>query len=205
MRFIENSDKFDLHIFVTGMHMHSQYGNTYREIIKDGYKNVYLFINQTPGMGNSMDVIFANTISGFSGYINELKPDLVVVHGDRLEALAGVIVAATNNIYAAHIEGGEISGTIDESIRHAVTKMAQSLNYSQGYLQSIYKKQTGDTILEALTQIRMRYAARFLLDPNLTITSISQRVGYSNPSYFGEQFTKIYGIKPHQYRKNHIK
>ncbi|NOR57830.1 MAG: UDP-N-acetylglucosamine 2-epimerase (hydrolyzing), partial [Sulfurimonas sp.] len=53
-----------------------------------------------------------------------IKPDLIVVHGDRLEAMAGAIVGSFNNILVAHIEGGEISGTIDESIRHSVTKLA---------------------------------------------------------------------------------
>ncbi len=119
-----DSERFELYIFATGMHMHRQYGYTYKEILKDGFKNVYLYINQHAGTGGAMDITFANTVSGFGGYIREIQPDMVVVHGDRLEALAGAVVAATNNIVAAHIEGGEISGTIDESIRHAVTKMA---------------------------------------------------------------------------------
>ena len=60
----------------------------------------------------------------FSNYLSDLKPDLVVVHGDRLEALAGAIVSSINNTLVAHIEGGEISGTIDESIRHAISKFS---------------------------------------------------------------------------------
>jgi UDP-N-acetylglucosamine 2-epimerase (hydrolysing) len=71
-----------------------------------------------------MDIALSNTIGGMSNYISEIKPDLIVVHGDRLEALAGAIVGAFNNILVAHIEGGEVSGTIDESIRHAITKFA---------------------------------------------------------------------------------
>ena len=53
-----------------------------------------------------------------------LKPDLIIIHGDRIEALAGAIVGSLNNILVAHIEGGEISRTIDELIRHSVTKLA---------------------------------------------------------------------------------
>ena len=53
-----------------------------------------------------------------------MKPDLIVVHGDRPEALAGAIVGSFNNILVAHIEGGELSGTIDGLIRHSVTKLA---------------------------------------------------------------------------------
>lgn len=122
MKEIEGSNSFDLFIFVTGMHMLSQYGSTYREIEKDGFENIYYFINQQSEA--KMDLTLSNTIMGLSNYVHELKPDLIVVHGDRLEALAGSIVGSFNNIKVAHIEGGEISGTIDESIRHAITKFA---------------------------------------------------------------------------------
>ena len=71
-----------------------------------------------------MDIILSKTIDGFSNYIKEIKPDLIVVHGDRVEALAGAITGSLNNILVAHIEGGEVSGTIDELIRHAVSKMS---------------------------------------------------------------------------------
>lgn len=53
-----------------------------------------------------MDIVLGNTIQGFSRYINENKPDLIVIHGDRIEALAGAIVGSLNNILVAHIEGG---------------------------------------------------------------------------------------------------
>jgi len=124
MSTLEKNDLFELHVFVTGMHMHAQYGETYREVYKDGYKNIFLYFNQRTSMGSVMDVALANTISGFSAYACELEPDLIVVHGDRIEALAVAIVGAMNNILVAHIEGGEVSGTIDESIRHAITKLA---------------------------------------------------------------------------------
>ncbi|MGG1630897.1 UDP-N-acetylglucosamine 2-epimerase [Rossellomorea sp. NRS-1567] len=122
MRKVENHDDFELHIFVTGMHMMSKYGSTYRELEKDKFKNIYKFLNQQTG--TTMDIALSNTVLGFSNYIKEIKPDLIVIHGDRLEALAGAIVGAFNNIKVAHIEGGEISGTIDESIRHAITKFS---------------------------------------------------------------------------------
>lgn len=121
-KMVENQE-FDLFLFVTGMHMLSLYGSTWREIEKDGFKNVYHFINQSKN--TPMDLALSNTIAGLSNYILEIEPDLIVVHGDRLEALAGAIVGAFNNIRVAHIEGGEVSGTIDESIRHAITKFSQ--------------------------------------------------------------------------------
>ena len=122
MREVDKSSKLELNIFATGMHMQSRYGSTYKEIIKDGFDSYFGFVNQQ--QGTSMDVALSNTILGFSNYVNELKPDMIVVHGDRLEALAGAIVGAFNNIKVAHIEGGEVSGTIDESTRHAVSKLA---------------------------------------------------------------------------------
>ncbi len=71
-----------------------------------------------------MDRTLAKTINGFSQFVAQINPDLIVVHGDRVEALAGAIVGSLNNILVAHIEGGEVSGTVDELIRHSVTKMS---------------------------------------------------------------------------------
>ena len=114
--------EFDAHIFATGMHMSERYGKTIDEIAKSGFTNIHPFINEADSF--HMDRTLAKTIEGFSRYINELKPDLIVVHGDRCEALAGAISGALNNILVAHVEGGELSGTIDDSIRHAVSKLA---------------------------------------------------------------------------------
>ena len=122
MSITQNSTDFDVHIFATGMHMNSKYGKTVEEIYKSGFNNIYMYINHDD-IGH-MDRILANTINGFSHYIAEIKPDLIVVHGDRVEALAGAIVGSLNNILVAHVEGGEVSGTIDELIRHSVSKLS---------------------------------------------------------------------------------
>lgn len=122
MKALEKEDGFEVHIFVTGMHMFPKYGMTGDEITKSGFKNAFFFINQKSN--DSMDTILANTINGIGNYIAVLKPDMLIIHGDRVEALAGAIVGAFNNILVGHIEGGEVSGTIDESIRHSVSKLA---------------------------------------------------------------------------------
>lgn len=122
MHKVEDSDRFDAYIFVTGMHMIATYGMTAIEVEKEGFKSIYKYINQNKY--DSMDVILAKTIQGLSDYVKELKPDMIVVHGDRVETMAGAIVGSLNNIIVAHIEGGEISGTIDEVIRHSVSKMS---------------------------------------------------------------------------------
>lgn len=120
-RFRDDVD-FELHVFVTGMHMLSKYGYTCEEVEKANFRNIHKFINQNSS--DSMDHILSKTISGLSDYIKEIKPDLLIVHGDRVEALAGAAVGALNNILVGHIEGGEVSGTIDELIRHAVSKLS---------------------------------------------------------------------------------
>ena len=122
MSISQNSKDFEVHLFVTGMHMNPLYGSTVDEITKAGFKKIYKYINHDSQ--NHMDRNLAKTIDGFSQYIEHVKPDLIVVHGDRVEALAGAIVGSLNNILVAHIEGGEVSGTIDELIRHSVSKMS---------------------------------------------------------------------------------
>lgn len=122
IRRVADSDQFEDHIFATGMHLLSKYGMTVNEIEKSGFKSIYKFINHN--LSDSMDVILSKTIHGLSDYVKELSPDMIVVHGDRVEALAGAIVGSLNNILVAHIEGGEVSGTIDELIRHSVSKMS---------------------------------------------------------------------------------
>jgi len=118
----EKEGMFDVFIFVTGMHMEPRYGSTVNEILKCNFKTVYSFINQR--QHDSMETVLANTVHGLGDYIYTKKPDMIVVHGDRIEALAGAIVGALNNLLVVHIEGGEVSGTIDESIRHSVSKLA---------------------------------------------------------------------------------
>ena len=122
MKVVESDSSYECYIFVSGMHLIERYGNTYNEIIKDSYKNIYVAYGLQVNF--QMDVSLGSVIQHFSGYVQNIKPDMIVVHGDRIDALGGAIVGALNNILVAHVEGGEISGTIDESIRHAVSKFA---------------------------------------------------------------------------------
>lgn len=121
---VKDSDDFEYQIFATGMHTLSVYGMTVIEIKKAGFDNLYSFINQDSAITSQMDLVLATTVQGLAYYVREYNPDLLVVHGDRVESLAGAIVGSLNNILVAHIEGGERSGTIDELIRHAITKLS---------------------------------------------------------------------------------
>ena len=119
---LNDHENFIIEIFVTGMHMLSKYGYTCEEVEDLKIGNIYKFVNQS--MGDSMDSILGKTIIGFGDFVRETSPDMIIVHGDRLEALAGASVGSMNNIITAHIEGGEVSGTIDEMIRHSVSKLS---------------------------------------------------------------------------------
>ena len=81
---IESNDGFECYIFVTGMHTLEKYGNTYDEVQKKGYKNISVFDNQVDS--NLQDIILAKTVIGFSEYIKKVLPDMIIVHGDRIEA-----------------------------------------------------------------------------------------------------------------------
>ena len=119
---VENHPEFEIFLFVTGMHLQWEYGYTLLEIERCGFSNVHTFGNHTHE--SSMDLTLAKTIEGLSSYSKKIQPDLIVVHGDRVETLAGAIVGSLNNILVAHIEGGEISGTVDELLRHSVSKLS---------------------------------------------------------------------------------
>lgn len=114
----------DVRVFATGMHMLARYGSTILEIERAGCRSVHPFVNQDGSVTSQMDLVLAQTVQGLGLYVREVRPDLLVVHGDRIEALAGAIVGALNNVLVAHVEGGELSGTVDELLRHAVSKLA---------------------------------------------------------------------------------
>ncbi|MBM9513003.1 UDP-N-acetylglucosamine 2-epimerase [Desulfogranum marinum] len=122
IRAVHEHPDYEYTIFVTGMHLLYQYGFTVDEVRKAGFHNIFTFMNQV--QGEPMEMVLANTIKGLSRYMHEVVPDMLVVHGDRVEALAGAITGALRNVLVGHVEGGEISGTVDELIRHAVTKMS---------------------------------------------------------------------------------
>lgn len=113
---------FAVTFFVTGMHMLGKYGLTKIEVHRSGAFAVVEYVNQRDG--DPQDMVLAKTVIGFSDYLQEARPDLVVVHGDRVEALACALVCAMNYVLCAHVEGGEVSGTIDEMFRHCNTKLS---------------------------------------------------------------------------------
>jgi len=122
IKILEPQEEFEVFVFVTGMHLQIEYGLTLLEIERCNFSNVQTFQNQTKE--TTMDLSLAKTIEGLSEYVNSIKPDMITVHGDRIETLAGAIDGSLNNILVSHIEGGELSGTVDELIRHSVSKLS---------------------------------------------------------------------------------
>jgi GDP/UDP-N,N'-diacetylbacillosamine 2-epimerase (hydrolysing) len=122
---IQDHKNFDLGVIVTGMHLSPNYDYTIEEIKKDGYRIIgtadILLQGSTPG---NMSRSIGLGIMSMTHILEEYKPDLIFVLGDRVEMLAGSIAAACLNIPIAHLHGGEISGSIDETIRHSISKLA---------------------------------------------------------------------------------
>jgi len=120
---------YDVFIFITGMHLDNKYGKTVKEIKGHGYEKYYAFYNHIDDKGNridSMDIMLSKTIVGFSSYVKEVNPDLIVIYADRFEALAGAIVGSLSNILTVHVQAGDASGTIDNSMRHAISKLCHA-------------------------------------------------------------------------------
>lgn len=127
MGMIKNSSLTQLQIIATNMHLSSKYGNTYLEIEKDGFtidKKIPI-LEEGKDDANATLKSMAKALAGFADAYDELKPDMVVVLGDRYEILAAATAALIERIPIAHIHGGEITeGAYDDAIRHSITKMS---------------------------------------------------------------------------------
>ena len=176
IRVTKKSKKFDVKIVATGMHNIAKFGSTYTEVVKTFGKGIIRFKNQS--FGDNLDEILKNTIFKFSKIVKRINPDLIVIHGDRIETLACALVGSMNHILTAHVEGGELSGTIDDTIRHTVTKLshihfvgsdkAVSIVRSMGEKkESIYKIGSPDMDIlmnkniSSMSSVRKRYKIGF--------------------------------------------
>lgn len=126
LREIQRREELELSLIVTGSHLLDDYGYSVQEIIDDGFdisSKVEMFIGDFDSpLG--MTEASARCTAGVAKALDELNPDLVLITVDRVETLASTTAASLMNFPIAHIQGGEVTGTIDESIRHAVTKLS---------------------------------------------------------------------------------
>ena len=132
------TDDYDVMVAITGMHMDEKFGLTICEVKQT--KNVSFVEFPTFDVVPTHADAYLKLTDGLIRYFQKYTPNLVVIHGDRLEALATATVCLMLGIRVAHIEGGEVSGTIDESFRHAITKMA--------YAHFVSSEQARDRILK---------------------------------------------------------
>ena len=142
MQGIKDDAELSLQIIATGMHLSPEFGLTYREIEKDGFKidrkvEMLTSSDTSVGIAKSMGL----GMIGFADALNDLKPDLIVVLGDRFEIFAAVSAALVARIPVAHLHGGETTeGAFDEALRHSITKMSHlhfvaAKEYSQRVIQ----------------------------------------------------------------------
>ena len=126
MRRIQESKDLDLQIIATGTHLSSSFGNTIKEIESDGFKvnhriNILDNDDSSAGIAKSM----SRVMERLPKYLKKMKPDLILMLGDRFEIFASAATATVLNIPIAHICGGETTeGAFDESFRHSITKMS---------------------------------------------------------------------------------
>jgi len=140
LRAIQADSSLQLQMIASGMHLTSKFGNTWRDIEAEGIqidKKISLRITGDSDLANLKSLSMG--LNGFAGAFTELKPEIVVLLGDRFELLAPAISALMLRIPIAHIHGGELSeGALDDSVRHAITKFA-SLHFAatESYRQRI--------------------------------------------------------------------
>lgn len=138
-RAISEREDLELQLIVTGTHLLYRYGYTVEDIEKDGfniYQKCYISLEgETPvAMAKSTGL----AVTEFSTILDSMKPDVLLIIGDRFEAMASTLAGALLNIPIAHIQGGELTGSIDENLRHAITKLSNihfpSSDRSRDYL-----------------------------------------------------------------------
>jgi UDP-hydrolysing UDP-N-acetyl-D-glucosamine 2-epimerase len=121
---IDQSTGLDLEIVATGMHLMPEFGNTVKEIQADGFKLHKIPVVYEEDTRAAMSVFIGKFITLLTKKVAEIKPDLILLLGDRGEVLAGAIVGNYLGIPVVHVHGGEITSTVDEPVRHAITKLA---------------------------------------------------------------------------------
>lgn len=126
MQGIRDDAQCKLQLVLTGMHLSPEFGSTYQAIEADGFcidrkVEMLLSSDSAAGIGKSVGL----GVIGFADVFEQLQPDLIVVLGDRFEILAAATAALFTRIPVLHLHGGEVTeGAVDESMRHAITKMS---------------------------------------------------------------------------------
>ncbi|WP_027859011.1 UDP-N-acetylglucosamine 2-epimerase [Marinobacterium jannaschii] len=122
---IEGHPALSLSLYLTGMHLLPEYGDTWTEVRDAGFHiGAKVPVELSGGEGAEMALALGSQIQGFTLALQSDRPDIVLLLGDRGEMLAAAIAALHLSIPVVHIHGGELSGTVDEPVRHAISKLA---------------------------------------------------------------------------------
>ena len=174
---IDSHPLFDLELVVTGAHLSENYGFTINEIKADGFKIADEIENLINGNTDSSRVKgLAVQLQGLVQTVSRVRPDFLLVLGDREESLTTAIVGAYMNIPVAHIAGGDrVVGNVDDQVRHAVTKLA--------HIHFVTNQESYDRVIKMGEQSFRVFNVgnpgldRLLSTPELSVSQIAQRLG----------------------------
>ena len=126
LNIIKKDPKLDYHLVVTGLHLKKEHGHTIDEIKSDGFEifSTFEMFLENEDSGGSMVRAYAEAVKNVTYELEKSKPDIILSGFDIAANAAVTLAGAHMNIPVAHIQGGEVTGTIDESIRHAMSKFA---------------------------------------------------------------------------------
>ncbi|MCX6706682.1 MAG: UDP-N-acetylglucosamine 2-epimerase [Candidatus Woesearchaeota archaeon] len=124
LKLIENGKMLDLKIIATGMHLMPEFGSTIEQIKKDGFDIEVVDSVFRKDSKDSMAEFAADFMKGVVKKLEDIRPDVIILLGDRAEMLVSAVAALYLNIPTVHIHGGEVSRTVDEVSRHAITKLS---------------------------------------------------------------------------------
>lgn len=179
LNLLNNDESIELSIVVTGAHLSENYGKTIQNIISDGFfiaDKIYNLIDSNERIGRVISL--GNQIPAFAQSFDRLKPDIILVVGDREEAISVSLTAAYMDIPVAHIAGGDIvkDGNIDNSVRYATSKFA--------HIHFTILEEHSNTLIKLGEDNWRIYTVgspaldRFLDTPKMDVTEISQKLNF---------------------------
>ena len=126
MKSLKSSKEINFKLIITGMHLLKKYGDTYQEILKNGFKiDAFIKNKQSSNLNNNALSIMSDQLGNAGAVLNKINPDIIIVLGDRYDILPIVIACHIKGIPVAHFHGGEVThGAIDDAIRHSITKFS---------------------------------------------------------------------------------
>ena len=141
---IDNHKDLNLKLIVFGAHTLDDCGHSYKQIIDDGFHIDEILSTNVQGTGTtSMSKSMGLGLIELSTALVQIKPDATLIVGDRFEIVSAALASSVNNIPVIHIQGGEISGTIDETLRHSITKLSH-LHFPSTEISAKRIKQLGE-------------------------------------------------------------